>query len=117
MTRLLRSFTRLNVLCLDYVTAEIKGDDEEKRRILKKGALIAVAVVSSLYILLNIVLVSFKTVVPSLLGHIYLWKFKLIQLKLLVLSLDEILHQQQFTIVYNLVLQVSRSNSNITQDN
>ena len=45
---------------LDYVTAEIKGDEEERRRILKKGALIAVAVVSSLYIFLNLVMVGFQ---------------------------------------------------------
>lgn len=55
-----RGYSSLNLLGLDYVTAEIRGDDEEKRRILKKGALIAVAVVSSLYIFLNLVMVSFK---------------------------------------------------------
>ncbi|MCJ1462464.1 hypothetical protein MMC07_001066 [Pseudocyphellaria aurata] len=57
----------------NYVTAEIKGDDEEKRKTLKKGALIAVAI---------------------------FW----------VLGLDDILgpDQQEFTIVYDLVLKSIR---------
>lgn len=44
---------------LDYITAEISGNEEERKRILKKGVLIAVGAVSALYILLNLIMVSF----------------------------------------------------------
>ena len=44
---------------LDYITSEIRGDDTEKKKHLRKGALIAIAVVSFLYIFLNLVMVSY----------------------------------------------------------
>lgn len=94
-----------NELELDYVAAKIKGNDDEKRKTLKKGTLIAVAVVSFLYIFLNVVIVSCKTVVPVL-GQICSRISKLIWPQFLVLSLDDILRQQQFTVVYDLVLKV-----------
>lgn len=88
------------------MTAEIKGDDEEKRLVLKKGALIAVAVVSSLYILLNFVMVSLQKMVPPVMGHICQCSSKLIWPQFWVLSLEEIIEQQRFTIMHDLVLNV-----------
>ncbi|XHF98274.1 hypothetical protein AWENTII_001834 [Aspergillus wentii] len=38
----------------NYVTSEIEGDAETKKRILKRGALIAIAVVNVLYVLFNL---------------------------------------------------------------
>lgn len=92
---------------IDYVTAEIKGDDTEKKRTLKKGALIAVAVVSALYIFLNLIMVSDGTIGPDLdkrdnlflARNQHFWQF-------IVLSLDDILGHQDFTVVYNLMIEV-----------
>lgn len=50
--------SKSNAIDADYVTAEIKGENEIKRRTLKKGALIAVTVISVLYIFLNFVMVD-----------------------------------------------------------
>lgn len=43
---------------IDYVTSEIQGPPEERKKTLKKGALIAISVVNILYILFNLFVVS-----------------------------------------------------------
>ncbi|KAI9800576.1 MAG: hypothetical protein M1833_003234 [Piccolia ochrophora] len=61
----------------NYVTADIRGSDETKRRVLKKGALSAVTIVSLLYIMLNVVM-------------------------FFVLELDNIIKEKKLTIAYQL---------------
>jgi hypothetical protein len=43
---------------LDYVTSEIRGDAERKKKILKRGALSAIGIVMVLYMTFNFFLVS-----------------------------------------------------------
>lgn len=44
---------------IDYVTSEIKGSERTKKKTLKRGALIAIAVVNTLYILFNLFMVGY----------------------------------------------------------
>ena len=44
---------------IDYVTSEIKGSEKTKKKTLKRGALIAIAVVNVLYILFNLFMVRY----------------------------------------------------------
>jgi hypothetical protein len=43
---------------LDYVTSEIEGDAQNRKRILKRGALSAIGIVMVLYMAFNLFLVS-----------------------------------------------------------
>jgi hypothetical protein len=48
----------MKLIFKDYVTSEIRGNAERKKRILKRGALSAIAIVMVLYIAFNFFLVS-----------------------------------------------------------